>query len=217
MTQTTNDRQSYNHHQSEFFTNHVGQELSINSPSSQTRTQSEQNSGLINVRYTANMTKGDFNRDVIVDVRSIAGESDQARNYEIPEAIAIHEDENHEHSNEQIIVDARPLPWYIRIKFWELCVTAILVVSAFAVAIVLLSINLSSSSTSGESLSIHQNDAPTSFPIYDITTLPTYEPSLKPSTQKYKEYIAMQRGVLEQIYIETDADSSWYTTAWIRM
>ena len=131
-----------------------------------------------------------------VDIRSIIGERVQARHYEILKAIAIRGDENHVHLNEQIIVDARPLPWYIRIDFWKLCVIAILIVSAIAVAIVLLSVNLSPSSASGESFSINPNDAPTSFPIYDITVLPTYEPLLKPSTQSDKEYIAMQRGIL---------------------
>ena len=71
-----------------------------------------------------------------------------------------------------------------------------------------LSKNLSSSSISGESLSITPNGAPTSFPTFDITTLLSYKPSLKPSTQSDMEYIAMQLGVLEQIYIETDGDNS---------
>ena len=87
-----------------------------------------------------------------------------------------------------------------------------LVVSTFVVTIVLLSKNLSSSSSSGESLRNEPNDAPTNFPTYVITTLPTYEPSFKPSTQSDKEFIAMQRSVLEQIYIETDGDNSWYTS-----
>ena len=53
---------------------------------------------------------------------------------------------------------------------------------------------------------------PRVFPIYDITTLPTYKPSLQPSIQSDEQYIAMQRGILEQIYIETHGDKSWYTT-----
>ncbi len=89
---------------------------------------------------------------------------------------------------------------------------AILIVSAFVVAIVLLSANLSSSSSSDINLPIEPNDAPTSFPTYVITTLPTYKPSLKPSSQSDKEYIAMQRGVAEQYYIETDGQNSWYTS-----
>ena len=60
---------------------------------------------------------------------------------------------------------------------------------------------------SGESLS-YPNDAPTSFPTFDITTMLSNKPSLKPSIQSDKEYIAMQRGVLEQVYIETDDDNS---------
>ena len=187
-----------NHHPSEITTNRVWQGLPL--------------TGAVLLRYTANVTKADFNRDVNVDVRSISGESDQARNYEIPEAIAVNGDEDQEHSNDELIVDARPLPWYIRIKFWKLCVMAILIVSVFVVAIVLLSVNLSSSSSSDINLPIEPNDAPTSFPTYVITTLPTYEPSFKPSTQSDKEYIAMQRGILEQYYIETDGENSWYTT-----
>ena len=187
-------------------TNHLWQEMPSNLLlASQTRTPSEQNS--------ENITKADFNREVHVDIRSIANESDQARHYEIPEAVEINEDENQEHSNDElIIVDARPLPWYIRIDFWKLCVIAILIVSAFAVAIVLLSKNLSSSSTSDINLPIEPHDAPTSFPTYVITTLPTYEPSFKTSTQSDKEYIAMQRDVLKQYYIETDGENSWYRT-----
>jgi len=186
--------------------------ISVNFVASRTRTHSTLNSGVTRLRYTDNVTKDDFNRDVNVDVRSLSGESDQARNYEIPEAIAVNGDEDHKHRNDNLIVDARPLPWYIRIDFWKLCVMAILIVSAFVVMIVLLTKNLSSSSTSDVNLPSEPHDAPTSFPIYDITTLPTYEPSFKPSTQSDKEYIAMQRGVLEQYYIETDGDNSWYAS-----
>ena len=195
-----------NHRPSEFSsTNRIWQGVPVHSPTSRS-------SGAARVRFAANITKADFNRDVNVDVRSITGERVQARHYEIPEAIAVNGDENHEHLNDELIVDARPLPWYIRIDFWKLCVIAILIVSAFVVAIVLLSINLSSSSSSDVNLPIEPNDAPTSFPTYVITTLPTYEPSFKPSSQSDKEYIAMQRGVLEQIYTETDGDNSWYRT-----
>jgi len=197
-----------NHHPSEFSANHIWQGVPVHS-----RTRSEQNSGVTRLRYAANITKADFNRDVNVDIRPISGERVQAQHYEIPEAVAVNGDENQEHSNDELIVDARPLPWYIRIDFWKLCVMAILIVSVFAVAIVLLSKNLSSSSTSDVNLPSEPHDAPTSFPIYDITTLPTYEPSRKPSTQsdkEYKKYIAMQPGVLEQYYIETDGENSWY-------
>ena len=143
----------------------IWQRMPSNLLASRTRTRSEQNAQHISFGNIDNFTrtKADFNRDVNVDVRSIDGERVQARHYEIPEAIAIHSDENREHLNEQIIVDARPLPWYIRIDFWKLCVIAILIVSAFVVAIVLLSTNLSSSSKSGESFYIEPNDAPTSF------------------------------------------------------
>ena len=198
-----------NHHQSEITTNHIWEGIPR---SSRTRTQSQQISGAARVGYAANVTKAVFNRDVHVEIRSIFGERVQARQYEIPEAVAVNGDDNQEHSNEQIIVDARPLPWYIRIKFWKLCVIAILIVSAIAVAIVLLSVNLPLSSTSVVNLPSEPHDAPTSFPIYDIIALPSYEPSLKPSTQSDKEYIAMQRGVLEQYYIETDGENSWYTS-----
>ncbi len=190
--------------------NRIWQGLPNNSSSLQTSAPSD--SALVSGRYLHDVTKADFNRGVNVDVRSISGERVQARNYEIPEAIEINGDDNQEHSNDELIVDARPLPWYIRIDFWKLCMIAILIVSAFVVVIVLLSVNLSSSSTSGESLRNEPNDAPTSFPTYDITTLPTNKPSLKPSIQIDKEYVAMQRGVLEQYYIETDGQNSWYST-----
>ena len=76
------------------------------------------------------------------------------------------------------IVDAQPLPWYIRIDFWKLCVIAILIVSATVVAIVLLSANLSSSLFStNEIVPSYTEDSPTS-----ITTLPTYEPYFKQMT-----------------------------------
>ena len=132
--------------------------------------------------HATNITKADFNRDVNVNVHSISSERVQARRYEIPEAIAVNGDENQEHLNEQLIVDARPLPWYSRMKFWKLCEIAILIVSAFVVMIVLLSPNLSSSSISSETLSNTPiKFAPTNFPTYGIITLSTYEPSLKPS------------------------------------
>ena len=73
--------------QDEINNNLVSRGISVNFIASRTRTHSTQNSGVTRLRYTANVTKDDFNRDVNVDVRSIAGESDQARNYEIPEAI----------------------------------------------------------------------------------------------------------------------------------
>ena len=196
--------------QHEITTNHLWQQISSNLLASQTRTRSELNPRVNSCVSIDNVTrsKAYFNRDANVDVRSIVGETVQARHYEIPEAIPVNGDEN----KEQLIVDARPLPWYIRIEFWKLCVIAILIVSAFVVAIVLLSINLSSSSSSGEGLSNNPNYAPTNFPTYDITNFPLFEPSLKPSIQSKTEYIAIQRGVLEQIYIETDGDNSWYTT-----
>ncbi len=189
------------------------QGMPVNSRSLQASRQSESNSNVANVRYAANITKADFNRDVNVDVRSISGERIQARHYEVPEAIAVDENENQEVFNEVLTVDAQPLPWYIRIEFWKLCVIAIFIVSVIAVAIVLLSTNLSSSSTSSESLSTTPfKSAPTTFPTYDITSLSTKEPSLKPSTKDDEEYIAMQRDILEQIYIETDGGNSWYTS-----
>jgi len=193
-------------------TNHLWQEIPVNSHSLQTSVQTDVNSILI--FYRNNITKENFNRDVNVDIHSIAGERVQARNYKIPEAIEINGDnkDSVEESSGEVIVDARLLPWYIQIDFWKLCILVFLVVSTFVVAIVLLSKNLSSSSTSDESLRNEPNDAPTSFPTYDITTLPTYEPSFKPSSQSDKEYIAMQRGILEQIYTETDGDNSWYTS-----
>ena len=193
-----------NHRPSEFSsTNRIWQGVPVHSPTSRS-------SGAAHVRYAANITKADFNRDVNVDVRSITGERVQARHYEIPEAIAVNGDENHEHLNDELIVDARPLPWYIRIDFWKLCVIAILIVSVFVVAIVLLSKNLSSSSDIN--LPIEPHDAPTSFPTYDITIFPSPELLLQPSIQSDKDYIAMQHGVLEQIYTETDDDNSWFRT-----
>jgi len=186
--------------------NRLWQGLPNNSSSLQTSAPSD--STLVFVSYLHDVTKADFNRGVNVDVRSISDERVQARHYEIPEAIEINGDDN----QEQIIVDARPLPWYIKIDFWKLCILVILVVSTFVVVIVLLFANLSSSSTSGERFYIEPHDAPTNFPTYFITTFPTYDPSFKPSTQSDKEYIAMQRGVLEQLYFETDGDNSWYTT-----
>jgi len=133
--------------------------ISVNFLVFRTRTHSTLNSGAACVRYAANITKDDFNRDVHVYVRSIAGKRVQARNYEIPEAVAVNGDENHEHRNDKLIVDARPLPWYIRIDFWKLCVIAILIISAVPVAIVLLSKNLSSSSTSDVNLPINPHDS----------------------------------------------------------
>jgi len=162
-------------HQSEITTNHMWQGMPVYSPSSRSRTRSQQISGAACVRYAANITKDDFNRDVNVDVRSIAGERVQARHYEIPEAIAVRGDENHVHLNEQIIVDARPLPWYIRIDFWKLCVIAILIVSAIVTVVVLLPITLSSSSKSDVNLP-SDPDAPSLIPAY----MPTYTPTLNP-------------------------------------
>jgi len=199
--------------QDEINHNLISRGLSVNLFASRTRTQSVLNSGVNNIGCAANVTKADFNRDVNVDVRSIDGERVQARHYEVPEAIAINGDENQEHQNNKIVVDARPLPWYIRIDFWQLCVIAILIVSAFAVAIVLLSTNLTSPSITDDRLPINADRAPpTSFPIYDITKVPTYEPSLQPSIHIDEEYIAMQRAILEQFYIETDGDNSWHRT-----
>ena len=191
----------------------IWQGVPVDSRSLQANWQTESNSGATRIRFTANITKADFNRDVNVDVRSISGERIQAQQYEVPEAIVVSGDGNQEHPFEQLVVDAQPLPWYIRIEFWKLCVIAIFIVSVIAVAIVLLSTNVSSSSTSSESLSTTPTkSAPTSFPTYDITSFSTKEPSLKPSTKSDKEYIAMQRDILEQIYIETDGGNSWYTS-----
>jgi len=194
--------------QHEITTNHLWQGIPTNLLASQSRTRSELNFRGNSCVCIANVTrsKSDFNRDANVDVRSISGERVQARHYEIPEAIAINGDDN----QEQLIVDARPLPWYIRIDFWKLCVIAILIVSVFVVAIVLLSKNLSSSSDIN--LPIEPHDAPTSFPTYDITIFPSPELLLQPSIQSDKDYIAMQHGVLEQIYTETDDDNSWFRT-----
>ena len=203
--------------------NLISRGLSVNLFASRTRTQSVLNSGdaggVTNIGYAANITKADFNRDVNVDIHSITGERVQARHYEIPEAIAVNGDENKEHPNNKTIVDARPLPWYIRIEFWKLCVIAILIVSAFVVAIVLLSTNLHSPSITDERLPINpttfptnSHNLPTSFPTNENIILPSYEPSFKPSSQSDKEYIAMQRSILEQIYIETDGGNSWYTS-----
>jgi len=202
-------------HQPVIATNHIWQGIPENSRSFQTITQTESNSGATRVRYAANVTKANFNRDINVDVRSISGERIQARHYKVPEAIAVNENENKESRNNQLIVDAQPLPWYIRIEFWKLCVIAIMIVSAFVVAIVLFSTNLSSSSSSSDEIEMvpnSTNDAPTSFPTIDVITLPTYEPSLQPSILIDKEYVTMQRDILEHIYIETDGDNSWYTT-----
>jgi len=198
-----------NQNQHEISNHLVSRGLSVNLMASRVRTHSTLNSGVTNIGHAANITKDDFNRDVNVDVRSIAGERVQARQYEIPEAVEINTDDNQEHINEQIIVDARPLPWYIRIDFWKLCVIAILIVSAIAVAIVLFSTNLFSPSITDERLPINPNGAPpTSFPTYHNTNLPTNEHTI----QVDEEYIAMQRAILEQYYIETDGDNSWYTT-----
>lgn len=195
--------------QDEIDNNLVSRGLSVNLFASRTRTQSVLNSGVTNIGYAANITKADFKRDVNVDVRSISGERVQARHYEVPEAIAINGDENQEHQNNEIVVDARPMPWYIRIDFWKLCVIAILIVSAFAVAIVLLSTNLTSPSITDERLPINPDRAPpTSFPTYHNTNFPTYEHSIEID----EEYIAMQRAILEQFHIETDGDNSWYRT-----
>ena len=189
----------------------VHQEISIYSQTETAATRSNFDRSVTNVRYTDNITKEDFNRDVNVDIHSISGERVQARHYEVPVAIAIREGDilNQEHLNGQIIVDARPLPWYIRVKFWKLCVITILTVSSIGVAIVLLTITISASSSSVESL---PKVGPTTFPVptpNGRTTWPTYELSMKPSIEIDKEYIAMQRGVLEQYYIETDGDNSW--------
>ena len=121
----------------------VWQGISVSSLASQTRMRSGLNSGVTNIGYAANITKADFNRDLHVDIRCISGESEQARHYEVPEAIAMNGDENQEHPNDQIIVDGRPLPWYIRINFWKLCVIAILIVSVVAAVIIVLTITLS--------------------------------------------------------------------------
>jgi len=99
----------------------ISRGISVNFLASRTRTHSTLNSGAACVRYAANITKDDFNRDVHVDVRSIAGKRVQARNYEIPEAVAVNGDENQEHRNDKLIVDARPLPWYIRIDLRLFC------------------------------------------------------------------------------------------------
>ena len=202
-------------YQPDIAANRIWQGVPINSRSFQANWQTESNSGATRtqsgatrIRYSANVTKADFNRDVNVDVRSISGERVQARHYEVPEAIAVNENENKEILDNQLIVDAQPLPWYIRIDFWKLCVIAIMIVSAFVVVIVLLSTNLSSSSSSSNNQVISfPKDAPTNFP-----SLPTHEPSLKPSIPSTEEYIAMQRDILEQYYIETDGDNSWDTT-----
>jgi len=114
--------------------------VSVSSLASQTRMRLGLNSGVTKIGYAANINKADFNRDVHVDIHCISGESEQARHYEVPEAIAINGDENQEHPNDQIIVDGRPLPWYIRIDFWKLCVLDILIVSAVAAVIVVLTI-----------------------------------------------------------------------------
>ena len=60
----------------------ISRGISVNFLASRTRTHSTLNSGAACVRYAANITKDDFNRDVHVDVRSIAGKRVQARNYE---------------------------------------------------------------------------------------------------------------------------------------
>ena len=148
-----------NQNQHEISNHLVSRGISVNLMASRVRTHSTLNSGVTNIGHAANITKDDFNRDVHVDVRSIAGKRVQARNYEIPEAVAVNGDENHEHRNDKLIVDARPLPWYIRIDFWKLCVIAILIISAVPVAIVLLSKNLSSSSTSDVNLPINPHDS----------------------------------------------------------
>jgi len=192
-------------HQPEIATNHIWQEIPVNSRSLQANWQTESNSRATGLRFTANITKADFNRDVNVDVRSISGERIQARNYEVSEAVAVNEKENEESRNKQLIVDAQPLPWCIRIEFWKLCVIAIMIVNAVVTFIVLFSTNLSSSSSSDV------KEMVPNFPE-DVTTLPTYQPSLRPSTLSEREYIAMQRGVLEQYYIETDGDISWDKT-----
>jgi len=195
-------------HQQQINRGHIWQGIPTNSRSFQTITQSVPDSGATRVRYAANVTKADFNRDINVDVRSISGERIQARHYEVPEAIAVNENENKEVLDNQLIVDAQPLPWYIRIDFWKLCVIAIMIVSAFVVVIVLLSTNLSSTSSSSNNQVINfPKGAPTNFP-----SLPTHEPSLKPSIPSTEEYIAMQRDILEQYYIETDGEYSWDTT-----
>ena len=97
-----------NHHQSEIITNRAWQGVASSCYPA-------------HIRFSANVTKADFNRDLNVDVRSISGERVQARHYEIPEAIAVNGDENQEHRNDKLIVDARPLPWYIRIDLRLFC------------------------------------------------------------------------------------------------
>ena len=71
---------------------------------------------------------------------------------------------------------------------WKLYVIAILIVSAVVVAIVLLSKNLSPSSTSNVNLYINPHDAPMSFPIYDITNVPWFEPLTQSDVSVCKWY-----------------------------
>ena len=197
---------------------HQPNDIATNQIVNQQTPQSDFDPSVTNVRYAENITKEDFNLDVNVDIHSISGERVQARHYEVPVAIEIREGDipNQEHYlNGHIIVDARPLPWYIRVKFWKLCVIAILTVSSMVVAIVLLTITLSASSSSSSSTSVVESlpkEGPTSFPALTPnvrTNMPTYGLSMKPSIEIDEEYIAMQRGVLEQYYIETDGDNSW--------
>lgn len=197
---------------------HQPHDITANQIINQQTPQSNFDPTVTNVRYAENITKEDFNLDVNVDIHSISGERVQARHYEVPVAIEIREGDvpNQEnYLNGDIIVDARPLPWYIRVKFWKLCVIAILTVSSMVVAIVMLIATLSGSSSSSSSTSVVESspkDDSMSFPVPTPnvrTNMPTYELSMTPSIELDEEYIAMQRDVLEQYYIETDGDNSW--------
>ena len=168
-------------------------------------------------RDLENISKDDFNRTENVEFHRIDSDPIQARNYEVPVANVITENDN----GDELIVDALPLPWYARVPFWKICLV-VLVANVLIIATIFLTQSLPSSPSAnvaddrmptlpkGTST---RTSMPTLSPFYLTTNWPFYAPAVPLN----EEYLVMQRTVLEQIYIETGGDYSWTTdsSSWL--